>query len=370
MDDRNLIGLLGALGGPVTAGAGGGLVAPPGQRLGPALGAGAGSIGGGVAGMIGGGLGGSLLGGGLGALGGHLIDEDPGEGAALGASIGAAIGGLLGAGGGSFLGARKGFDMGMPTPPPPAPMGMPTGGPPPGMEAGPPGPGGPPGKGGPPKKGKKDKKGDKDQEKEAAVAFAGGCFAKCAEAGVDPADLYHEAVRLGDHRTAKLAAAAWHFGQLSKREKRAFLGKLVGRVGNSFRALGRVGDEFGEFGHRRQWAKGLQSKADEAGEMAREYARRAPQQMNPRSIEQMQSAQRQAREMGQKAQMSRQRANEQLLAYGKEVAPAAGLLAGGAGGLAYGLGDADTTGNKLKNMSNRMLGTNFDTQSRLGALLG
>lgn len=52
----------------------------------------------------------------------------------------------------------------------------------------------------------------------------------------------------------------------------------------------------------------------------------------------------------------------------------AALLGGGAlagtGGTAYAMGDADTPGNRMRNMSNQYLGTNFDTQSRLGALFG
>jgi len=43
-------------------------------------------------------------------------------------------------------------------------------------------------------------------------------------------------------------------------------------------------------------------------------------------------------------------------------------LAGLGGAGAYAMGDADTTSNQLRNMSNNMLGTDFDTQSRLSAL--
>lgn len=48
-----------------------------------------------------------------------------------------------------------------------------------------------------------------------------------------------------------------------------------------------------------------------------------------------------------------------------------GVGAGGAVGTVggYGMGDADTTPNKLKNMSNDMLGTDFDTQSRFDRLI-
>ena len=48
-----------------------------------------------------------------------------------------------------------------------------------------------------------------------------------------------------------------------------------------------------------------------------------------------------------------------------------GMAVGGAGlaGLGYGMGDADTTSNKIKNTANNTLGTNFSTQSRLGALI-
>lgn len=46
-----------------------------------------------------------------------------------------------------------------------------------------------------------------------------------------------------------------------------------------------------------------------------------------------------------------------------------GALAGAAGGTAYGMGDADTPANKLKNMSNETVGTNFDTQSRFNRLM-
>lgn len=66
----------------------------------------------------------------------------------------------------------------------------------------------------------------------------------------------------------------------------------------------------------------------------------------------------------------RQNRVQNLKDYGKEVAPAVATLGAGGAGAAYGLSDADTMQNQLANASNRYLGTDFGTQSRLGALLG
>lgn len=66
--------------------------------------------------------------------------------------------------------------------------------------------------------------------------------------------------------------------------------------------------------------------------------------------------------------------NEILKAQMYNAAPA--LAVGGGGlalagtGVAYGAGDADTTGNQMRQMSNRHLGTDFDTESRFGAMFG
>lgn len=46
-----------------------------------------------------------------------------------------------------------------------------------------------------------------------------------------------------------------------------------------------------------------------------------------------------------------------------------GLGVAGLAGGAYGLSDADTTANKLKNLANAGLGTDFSTQSRVGAMM-
>jgi len=52
--------------------------------------------------------------------------------------------------------------------------------------------------------------------------------------------------------------------------------------------------------------------------------------------------------------------------FGLGAVPAAAGLAG-LGGLAYGLGDADTAGNNVRSLSNSVLGTDFETESRLGS---
>lgn len=61
---------------------------------------------------------------------------------------------------------------------------------------------------------------------------------------------------------------------------------------------------------------------------------------------------------------------KRLLNRAAKPAAAVAGTAGVVGTTAYAAGDADTFSNKLKNMSNKTLGTNMSTQSRLGSLLG
>lgn len=218
-------------------------------------------------------------------------------------------------------------------------------------------------------------------------AFNYGAFVKCAEAGVSPQDLYAYGQQTNNVQLMKLAQAAYLGAQVEPMEKAAIMNWLKGigkRVGDSFSALGDIGTQYrqyknvgGQIGNLQDDAAGLARKAEE---QTQNYERLAQGNARQRGRQATVAKQRATDLVGQSEaasqhadQLTRHR-REALKDYGKEVAPAAGIVGGtglvGTGGLAYGLGDADTTENKMKNMSNQYLGTNFGTQSRLGALFG
>jgi len=157
---------------------------------------------------------------------------------------------------------------------------------------------------------------------------------------------------------------------------------VFGRVADSFRALTRVGDEVGQFRQMGRAASDLSRSADGAVAKGHRMAddldtmKNAPTQL-PNSgrvyTDVRQNAVNQvnrADNLQNQASTLRQNRVGNLKDYGKEVAPAVGITAAGGGGLAYGAGDAGTTGNQMRNTSNQYLGTDFDTQSRFGALFG
>lgn len=67
---------------------------------------------------------------------------------------------------------------------------------------------------------------------------------------------------------------------------------------------------------------------------------------------------------GNRATQARQWANQNLKSRARGAAPAIGVTGAAVGGGAYAAGPADTPQNKMKQMSNRHLGTNFKQQSR------
>lgn len=214
-------------------------------------------------------------------------------------------------------------------------------------------------------------------------AYNFGVFVKCAEAGVSPQDLHAHGQRTGNHQLMKLAQAAHAGASVTPMEKAALLDMLrrgAGRVGDSFKALGRAGDEIGDYRFRQQWAGDMSRQADEAAETAGHVKGHMTGQARTGDLSKTEfdelagqglQSERSANRLRGRAAQVREQASRQLGAYGKEVLPAVGLTAGAGGaGLAYGMGPADTTGNKLRGLSNQYLGTDLDQQSRLGSLFG
>ena len=153
------------------------------------------------------------------------------------------------------------------------------------------------------------------------------------------------------------------------------MGRAVDKTVDSFRALGELPSQFKNWGEGRRMATQQAGLAAPSREQAMnaltDAAGRKPgmgKQMNQISAE---SSARKARDFQETADFARSSANRQMLDAGKAALPSAGLVAvPGVAGATYLGGDADTMPNKLKNMSNDNFGTNFSTQSRLGAMLG
>lgn len=71
-----------------------------------------------------------------------------------------------------------------------------------------------------------------------------------------------------------------------------------------------------------------------------------------------------------RADIGRRMAGAELRHQAGQAAPAAGVLAAGAMGTGYAMSPADTWENRVRRSSDRMLGTNFGQQSRIGAFFG
>lgn len=157
---------------------------------------------------------------------------------------------------------------------------------------------------------------------------------------------------------------------------------LFDRVAGSFKALGRVKGEARNALNRRSAIKGLTNDANAALNDARQAqggVDMIAQQgvRSPEDAQWLNAFQQRAKSQGElagslgtQATVLRQNQAGALKSYGKEIAPALGVTAGVGGGGAYLSGDANTTDNQMRRFSNKNFGTNFSTQSRLGAMLG
>jgi hypothetical protein len=202
-------------------------------------------------------------------------------------------------------------------------------------------------------------------------AYNFGAFVKCAEAGVSPQDLYAYGQRMNDVQLMKLAQAAHLGANVSPMEKAAIMNWLkgtAGKVTDSFKSLGALP------GRAKHLWGDWQAAGDVAqkGRAAMQHADRAAAGGNATAATRYSNL---ANKRLSDADEARSAVTENVKNIAQQAMPAAatvgaGGLATGGAGMAYGLGDADTTENKMKQTSNRYLGTNFDTQSRLGALFG
>ena len=314
MDSENSreLAQLAGLFGPLPAGIIGGVTAPD-REISTGLATGAGSLAGTMGGSVMGGVAGAGLGyGGGGALLAKLLDESGSsadeirlKGMLLGSQLGGALGGISG----SYLGSGAGHDL-------------------------------------------LQKESSDMSQQQISRAFAIGALEKMAELNVNPGKFVQLAVQTQDPTMCKIASAVVELDQAVQREKVAGArADAVGdAVGEGLGRLGGIGNKLQELlGH----SKVKQVAADADYRQAQRGLRGYNYSVSPED------------EVAQLLDALKSR-NRRMAG----VAGAGLLGAGGAaGGAVYGLGDADTLQNQAANLSNEYLGTDFDTQSRLSALL-
>lgn len=321
-DSRTAGQLASLLGSPVIGGVVGGVTAPE-RKVSTGLGTGLGAAGGALGGSILGAGAGGALGYGGGAVLSKLLEEDGVFGAGDdirvgGALLGSQLGALLGSGAGAWKGSGAGHDY---------------------MQK---------------------ESSTMSQEQEVNHAFAIGALEKMAEYGVDPQRFVEAAEQTGDPTMCKVASAVIDLDSAIRREKLAARQKTANPLAKLVQEAKAVPSRAGDALEGLRSAKKLQQQGSQAVEFGQNAA-----QMNRGETADL-AGELAGKRFGE-ADMMRQLAKEQGLAAARGAAAPAALVGGGGAAAAYGAGDADTTSNKIKNMANKNLGTDFDTQSRAGA---